>query len=142
MSNRPKSSLDTNILVGACLGSYAANRILAACLQRRLTPLIGAALLAEYEDVAGRDEVFVSGRLNRSERNEVLDALLSVCEWTQIYYLWRPNLPDEGDNHILELAVVGQADFVVTRNIQDFNRAQLLFPSVQICPETLLEELK
>lgn len=104
---------------------------------------MGAALLAEYEDVVGRDEVFASGHLNRSGRNEVLDALFSVCEWTRIYYLWRPNLSDEGDNHILELAVAGQADFVVTRNIKDFNRAQLLFPSVQIClPETLLEELK
>lgn len=137
-----KVVLDTNILVGACLGSRGANRLIAACLQGRLKPLIGAALLAEYEDVVNRDDVFADSPLNKAERNELLDALLGACTWTRIYYLWRPNLRDEGDNHILELAVAGQADYLVTRNIKDFSRAQLLFPNLKIClPETLLEEL-
>lgn len=134
--------LDTNILVGACLGSFAANRLIAYCLQGRCKPLIGAALLAEYEDVIARAEIFKKSRLSFVERNEILDALLSVSEWTQIYYLWRPNLRDEADNHVLELAVAGKADCLVTRNMADFKQAELLFPSVRICaPETLLKEL-
>lgn len=133
--------LDTNILVAACLGSVPSNRLLAACLQGRLQPLVSAALLAEYEDVVNRDAVFANGRLSRAERNTVLDALLSVSEWTRIYYLWRPNLRDEGDNHLLELAVAGRADYLVTRNLKDFRQAELVFPNVRIClPETLLEE--
>jgi hypothetical protein len=28
-----------------------------------------------------------------------LDAFLSVCHWQKVYYAWRPNLPDEADNH-------------------------------------------
>ena len=134
--------LDTNILVGACLGSHAANRILAACLQGKATPLVGAALLAEYEDVINRDDVFKKGCLNRAERNQVLDALFGVSEWARIYYLWRPNLRDEADNHVLELAVAGRADCLVTRNLGDFKQTELLFPNIRIClPETLLEEL-
>lgn len=137
-----KIVLDTNILVGACMGSYPANRLLAACLQGKLTPLIGAALLTEYEDVLNRTSLFSGSKLNLSERNEVLDALLSVCEWTRIYYLWRPNLRDEADNHLLELAIAGNADFLVTRNLKDFTQAQLLFARPEIClPETLLEKL-
>lgn len=132
--------LDTNILVAACMGSYAANRLLAACLEGRYIPVVGAALLAEYEDVVNRNDVFKGCRLNQDERNELLDALLSVSEWTQIYYLWRPNLQDEADNHVLELTVAGQADYLLTRNLKDFGRAELMFPHIQICtPETFLE---
>ncbi|MCP2040466.1 putative PIN family toxin of toxin-antitoxin system [Neisseria sp. HSC-16F19] len=137
-----KIVLDTNILAGACLGSYAANRILAACLNGRVVPLIGTALLAEYEDVINRDDVFKKGPLSREERNQVLDALLGVSKWTKTYYRWRPNLRDEADNHVLELAVAGGADYLVTRNLSDFKRSELLFPNLCIClPETLLEEL-
>ena len=110
-----KIVLDTNILVGACMGSRAANRLVAACLQGRCLPLVGAALLAEYEDVIAREDVFSGCRLN---------------------------LADEGDNHLLELAVAGRARYLVTRNLKDFRQPQLLFPELEICiPETLLEKL-
>lgn len=136
-----KIVLDTNIVVGACLGSYAANRILSACLAGKLSPLIGSALFTEYEDVINRDDIFLNCRLNRHERNELLNALLSVCQWTPIYYLWRPNLRDEGDNHLLELAIAGNARYLITRNLKDFSHAQLLFPHLTIClPETFLEQ--
>ena len=32
------------------------------------------------------------------------------CRWTRIYFLWRPNLRDESDNHLVELAVAGGAE--------------------------------
>jgi predicted nucleic acid-binding protein len=56
--------------------------------------------------------------------------------------LWRPNLPDEGDNHILELAVAGGAEFVVTKNTRDFERTELLFPQVQVVkPEEFVKRI-
>lgn len=75
-----KIILDTNILVGACMGSYAANRVLASCLRGEYTALVGAALLAEYEDVLNRETLFSGCPLNQNERNELLDALLSVSK--------------------------------------------------------------
>jgi predicted nucleic acid-binding protein len=42
-----------------------------------------------------------------------------------VYFGWRPNLPDEADNHLVELAVAGRASFVVTRNLRDLTRAEL-----------------
>ena len=47
-----------------------------------------------------------------------------------MFFLWRPNLPDEGDNHVLELAVAGSAGAVVTYNVGDF-RGELQFPTIQ-----------
>jgi predicted nucleic acid-binding protein len=49
------------------------------------------------------------------------------------FVLWlRPNLADEGDNHVMELAVAGGADWIVTNNVTDFRRAELRFPQIGI----------
>lgn len=50
------------------------------------------------------------------------------------YFLWRSNLLDEGDNHVLELAVAGGggADVIITANKRDFRRSDLRFPSIGI----------
>ena len=102
---------------------------------------MGAALLAEYEELMGRDTVWARGRLSASEREELLDIFLSVCQWTHIYYAWRPNLRDEADNHVIELAVAGQAQYVVTRNTRDLKTGELRFPQLKVLtPRELLEE--
>ncbi len=49
-----------------------------------------------------------------------------------IHYLWRPNIKDEGDNFLIELAVAGNANYLITNNIGDFKNTQLKFPSIQI----------
>jgi len=59
---------------------------------------MGAALINEYEAVLSRGALFKKCVLTAEEREELLDAFLSVCRWTRIYYLWRPNLPDDEDN--------------------------------------------
>jgi putative PIN family toxin of toxin-antitoxin system len=134
--------VDTNVLVGACLGTGAANAAIAACLKWRCVPLIGNALFNEYEDVFDRSELFKKCTLSRSERDELLDAFFACCEWTRVYYLWRPNLPDEADNHLVELAVAGGAEFIVTRNLRHLQNMQLRFPQLRIvAPATFLKEI-
>ncbi|WP_395147926.1 putative toxin-antitoxin system toxin component, PIN family (plasmid) [Moraxella atlantae] len=57
-----------------------------------------------------------------------------------VSYLWRPNLKDEGDNFIVELAVAGNADYIVTRNLKDFRQSELVFDSFKvITPKESLE---
>jgi predicted nucleic acid-binding protein len=50
-------------------------------------------------------------------------------------------LPDEADNHVMELAVAAEAGTIVTRNIRDFARAELVFPVRVRTPEEWLKEV-
>lgn len=135
-----KLVLDTNIIVSALQKDGSSTRkILRKCLAGDYLPLIGAALFAEYEDVLSREYLFESTVLNAKERHEILDGFLSRCKWCEVFYAWRPNLPDEADNHLIELAVAGQADVIVTRNLRDIARGELKFEGLQILsPEQFL----
>ena len=135
--------IDTNVLAGALLRRQGQNRdILRACFQDHLKPLVGQALFLEYEDVLGREQLFRKSSLAASERRQLFEAFRSVCEWVQVYYLWRPSLRDEGDNHILELAVAGGASIIVTNNVADFHGSELRFADIRILsPKILLKEL-
>jgi putative PIN family toxin of toxin-antitoxin system len=135
--------VDTNVFLGALLGRGAANAVVAACLRGQATPLMGTALLAEYQDILGREDLFARCRLSAVEREELLDIFLVVCKWTPIYFGWRPNLSDEGDNHLIELAVAGQARRLVTRDLRDLACMELRFPELRICsPDDFLRELE
>jgi len=103
---------------------------------------MGAALVAEYEALLSRTELFERCLLDFAEREAVLNGFLSVCRWTNIYYGWRPNLRDEGDNHLIELAVAGGAEVIVTKNIRDLRSGDLRFPGLRILqPADLLKEI-
>jgi len=135
--------IDTNVFAGALVGGTGYNRrVIRACLSGRLKPLMGHALFLEYEDVLNRRSLFRTSPLSRQERQELFAAFLSVCEWVQIYFSWRPNLPDEADNHIVELAVAGGAATIVTNNLRDFQGADLRFPDLRmVAPRELVKEL-
>jgi len=49
-----------------------------------------------------------------------------------VYFGWRPNIPDEGDNHLIELAVAGGAGFIVTNNVADLTGGELRFPEIRV----------
>jgi len=137
----PTVVLDTNILVSALLRrGGTARAVLRACLSAQYSPVLGPALLAEYEDVLGRSDLFDESVLSPRERNEVFDGFLNCCRWVEVFYAWRPNLPDEADNHLIELAVAAQAEAIVTRNLRDVSRGELKFPSLRVLtPEQCLE---
>jgi predicted nucleic acid-binding protein len=80
--------------------------------------------------------------LNASERSELLDILLAKCRWTRVYYGCRPNLCDEADNHLVELAIAAGARQIVTRNLRDFSNPQLRFDGLKVLsPQDFLKEL-
>lgn len=114
--------------------------VLRACLRGQYQPVLGAALFAEYEDVLGRSDLFADSVLSAKESDEVFDGFLNRCRWVEVFYAWRPNLPDEADNHLIELGVAAQADAIVTCNVRDLSRGELKFPSLRVLtPEQCLE---
>lgn len=134
--------VDTNVFVAALIGREGNNRhVLRACLLGKARPIMGQALFTEYEAVLSRD-IFRMSPLSSVERQELFEAFLNVCVWVQVYYSWRPNLHDEGDNHLLELAIAGGAAAVVTNNVSDFKGGDLRFPEIHILtPMQFLKEL-
>lgn len=114
--------------------------VLRACLLGLYRPVLGPALLAEYEEVLGRADLFVDSALSAPERMALFDGLMSRCRWVEVFYAWRPNLPDEGDNHLIELALAAQAEVIVTRDLRDVARGELTFPTRRVLsPEQCLE---
>ena len=126
--------VDTNILIGALIGKeYSANRkLVELCLLNNFQPLINDTLFWEYEAVFNRQEIIDKSPYSIQESRELFYAFLSVCQWTKIYYSWRPNLVDENDNYLIELAVAGNAEIIVTNNTKDFKQSELKFPQIKI----------
>ena len=123
--------MDTNVVVSAILSPDGACReVLRRCLTGVCLPVMGPALYLEYEDVLARDALFAASPIGPEMRQELVDALLSVSAWTPVSYLWRPNLPDEADNHLIELAVAGNADWIVSGNAKHLTRGELKFDGI------------
>jgi putative PIN family toxin of toxin-antitoxin system len=134
LSSNNKVVIDTNVFVGSLnRGLYGLNRyIIELCLRDELQPLMSDELYFEYEDLIARDYLYQNSKLNRQERNRFFDAFCNICQVVDIYYRWRPNLKDEGDNHIIELAISGGASHVITWNARDFQKADLVIPDIKI----------
>ncbi len=136
----PVIVLDTNVFVSALRsGGGASRQVLRRILEGRATPLFGNALWQEYEDLLGRD--VWTPATTPQERRQVLAALAQAGRWVTVYFGWRPNLPDEGGNHLIELAVAGNALAIVTHNVRDLGRGELAWPRLRILtPAQYLEE--
>ncbi len=104
------------------------------CLTGTARPLTGNALFLEYEDVLSREKLFAAAPIGPEDRTALLDAVLGACEWINISYLWRPNLRDESDNHLVELAVAGNAAWILTGNTRDMEAGELVFDGFRVVP--------
>lgn len=134
--------IDTNVFVAGLRSSDGASReVLRRVLTKRYIPLFGNALWMEYCDLLDRP-VF-GDATTAEERRVILAALASCGRWTSVYYGWRPNLPDEADNHLIELALAGGAQGIVTHNTKDLCRGELrLGPLKILTPYESLETWK
>jgi putative PIN family toxin of toxin-antitoxin system len=134
--------IDTNVLVAGLRSSGGASRmVLRRVLEGKFQALFGNALWSEYQDLLGRP-VWGEG-INADERQQVLAALARQGRWVTVYYGWRPNLPDEADNHLIELALAGGAQAIVTHNLRDLRGGELRLGKLRVMtPAQCLEEWK
>lgn len=128
-----KVILDTNVLVSAFTSADGASReVLRRLLSGKASALISIALYSEYRDVLGRADFLSRCPLSQTEIDDLFFAFLQATEPVELYFSWRPNLHDEGDNHVYELAVAALDAPLLTYNQRDFMQPQLKFPSLQI----------
>ncbi|GBE46049.1 hypothetical protein BMS3Bbin11_01144 [bacterium BMS3Bbin11] len=132
--------IDTSVIVSALIGKTGPSReVIQQCLLGHHKPLISNALFLEYEDVSKRTQITDICPLSYKEIHELLNAFYSICDWVPIYFLWRPNIIDESDNFLIELALAGNANKIITNNIKDLKNAELKFPALEIItPEIFL----
>jgi putative PIN family toxin of toxin-antitoxin system len=117
--SQPQVVLDTNILVAALRSSRGASfRLLSLLPSNRFQIHLSVPLVAEYEAVLSRERTATG--LTAIDIEDVLDFLCQTAQLHEVYYLWRPFLPDARDEMVLDLAVKAQADFLVTYNKSDF----------------------
>jgi uncharacterized protein len=132
--------VDTSVLfAGLSSRRGASHVVLRACLTGGLEPIVTVPLAAEYEDVLSRPELRRRSGLSAKDVDDFLDGFLAAAELVEVFFLWRPNLRDEGDNMVLEAAVAGHAEAVVTHNVRDLASGDLRFDSIRIVtPAALL----
>ena len=133
MDKTPLVVLDTNVLVaGLCRREGSPSfRILQNVQQGTIPLVLTQKLYLEYESVLTRRAILQLIDASRQEVMLVLDALLVLAYQSEVFYLWRPNLPDEKDNFVLE-AAIATAALIVTKNITDFRTGELKFPDLVV----------
>ena len=131
--------MDTNIIVAALRSPAGASAALVdRALRRRLTLLLSVALVLEYESVCVDPAQRIASGLSVSEVGTVISALCAVAEPVRSRFLWRPQLRDPADEMVLEAAINGRADALVTCNRRDFGRVPERFGVALLSPRQAL----
>jgi putative PIN family toxin of toxin-antitoxin system len=135
--------LDMDVLVAAFRSDRGASRqLLLGALDRRFELLLSVPLMLEYEAVLTRPEHLTACGVSAGEVELVLDDLASVARPVRLAFRWRPKLSDANDDMVLETAVNGNADAIVTFNQRDFEAARREFGCAVILPRQALDETK
>ena len=120
----------------------AGHAVLRSVDARRLRPLVTTALFLEYEDVLKRPEQMLATGLDAGAVDEFLAEFAMLCEPVEIHFLWRPQSRDPADEFVLEAAVNGQADALVTYNARDFIALAARFGIPVLSPAELLTRMR
>jgi putative PIN family toxin of toxin-antitoxin system len=125
-------ALDTDVLVAAVRSRQGASRAwISAILRGEANLLLSVPLVLQYEAVLTRREHLSASGASVGQLGALLDALCAVCTPVQISFLWRPMLRDANDEMVLEVAVNGRADRLLTFNERDFAGAARLGIAVE-----------
>ena len=135
--------LDTDIIVTALrCATGGSNAVLREAAHGRITPLVTPALFLEYEAVLKRPEQRLVHGLGLRDIDRFLSALAAACEAVEVSFQWRPQLSDANDEMVLETAVNGQADALITHNVRDFVKGAERFGLRVLRPGEFLKELR
>jgi predicted nucleic acid-binding protein len=116
--------------------------LLTAALEQRYPTLASVPLMLQYESVLTRAEHLAAADISAADIEVLLDALAMVMEPVRISYLWRPVLSDASDDLVLETAVNGRADILVTFNRRHFEPAATPFGLEILAPADAVKRLE
>jgi putative PIN family toxin of toxin-antitoxin system len=135
--------LDTDVIVASVRSQGGASAALVVLLLGcEATMLLSVALAFEYEMTCTRAEHLLAAQASEADVRRLLDAIIDVVEPVEVHYQWRPQLSDAGDEMVLEAAVNGRADAIVTFNRADYGTAPGRFGIEVITPAEALRRLR
>jgi putative PIN family toxin of toxin-antitoxin system len=138
-----KIVLDTSVLVsGLRTRLGAGNAVLRLVAERRLLALATPPLFLEYEDVLKRPEHRLVHGLGSEAIDEFLAELAALIEPVEVHFQWRPQSRDPNDEMVIEAAINGRADALVTYNVADFAGAAERFRIPVLRPSELLRKVR
>ncbi len=134
-----KIVIDTNVLVASLKSSRGASHKLISMLpDQKFLTVMSVPLAVEYEAVLKRVDLLTG--ISYEDIDSVIDYLCLISEHQDIFYLWRPFLPDPFDDHILEVAVASNCGAIITYNKRDFKGVEK-FGLKALDPRELLIEI-
>jgi putative PIN family toxin of toxin-antitoxin system len=135
-----KIIIDTNVLITALLSRNGASyRLLSLVGLSKYDFYISVPLILEYEEQC-LQKLDLFG-LNENDVKDIIDYMCSTGISVKVYFLWRPFLKDVDDDMILELAVSGGCDSIVTYNVKDFKNVEKVFGIKVVTPKQFLSEI-
>ncbi|MGD0776187.1 MAG: putative toxin-antitoxin system toxin component, PIN family [Candidatus Solibacter sp.] len=135
--------MDTDAVIAAMRSPAGASAaILRAVRQGQATLLLSVPLAMEYEAVCRRPEHREEAGLSARQVEIFLDAIIAMGEPVQTHFLWRPQLRDANDEMVLEAAVNGRADALVTFNVRDYGTAAAQFGVEVLLPREAIARIK
>jgi putative PIN family toxin of toxin-antitoxin system len=138
-----KLLLDTNVLVSGLSSRLGASfALLEAVVQQRVDFVASATLWLEYESVLKRPEISKMHGLSALDVDDFLNGLARLVIPVESHFTWRPQLRDPGDEMVLEAAVNGQVNALVTHNLADFEIAKTRFSLNVWTPANALRQLE
>ena len=133
-----KIVIDTNVLVAALRSRRGASfRLVSFLPNDKFSIFISVPLVLEYEDALMRLE---SSAITEQDIRNFIDFLCEIGHHQEIFFLWRPFLPDPSDDHVLEVAVAAGCDAIVTYNKRDFKGIERFGLRI-LDPRELLSEI-
>jgi len=115
----PNIVIDTNVVIAALRSKRgASSKLLSMIGTKKFEIHDSVPLILEYEDVLQRQRGELG--LSAEDTSALIDSLCVLAHHHNIYFLWRPLLPDANDELVLELAVSAGCNYVVTHNLADF----------------------
>lgn len=110
--------------------------------QGSVTLLLTVPLALEYEAVCRRPEHQIEAGLSEAEVSVYVDAIMALEEPVAMHFLWRPQLRDPCDEMVLETAINGEADAIVTFNAKDFGDVPAHFGVDLLLPREAITRIR
>jgi putative PIN family toxin of toxin-antitoxin system len=126
-------TIDTNIVYQALRSSNGASFALFQLIRSgEIHMALSHPVFLEYEEVLTREKSLYAFGLTLDEIKRILRFIAFISEKYEPKFLFRPNLRDEDDNMFVELAVVSQSTYIITKNIKDFRACELRFDCFKV----------